>query len=66
MQPGHPYATQTTPNPEYVSEHGTDLCVICKSDTGIPNQYPSPPARELCRGFWTVLQKTLPKVTLLP
>lgn len=23
-------------NKEYVSEHGTDLCVLCKADTGIP------------------------------
>ncbi len=24
----------------YVSDHGTDLCVICRNDTGIPTDTP--------------------------
>lgn len=26
--------------PTYVSERGTDLCVVCRADTGIPTDAP--------------------------
>lgn len=32
--------TSMTEPLSYVSDHGTDLCVICRSDTGIPSNTP--------------------------